>query len=455
MAEKGEALPYDRGDKQSIYHYALNLRGSTLREKSDAEQVADIRRNKGSFGNAVEYYYFFIDNNSDSAPDFKEAGIELKTTPLKRNKDGGLSSKERLVIGMIDYMEVVNETFETSHMVEKAEDLLLISYLWEPETDPLDYRIELVEMVDLKGLPEGDLAQIKDDWETVVDKVHDGRAHEISGSDTLYLEACTKAANSSVRRKQPFSDIEAKPRAWALKASFMTAMPNRLIENMQAIGRGEGEGAMTLIELVRSRFAPYFGLTEAELGARFGYGKEGRRKPKNLCALITRRILGVSDDAKIEEFEKAGIVPKTMRIKRSGMPKESMSFPHFDYFELAETPYEDSDFASYMEQKYLFVVYREDGAGEYRLSDVALWQMPEGDVDEAERCYEEMRRRVIEGHAQNSVRSSENRCCHVRPHGRDSKDTLPTPQGDMVVKKCFWLNAGYLKGEVERITKRS
>ena len=455
MTEKGEALPYDKGDKQSIYHYALDLRGSTLREKSDAEQVADIRRNKGSFGNAVEYYYFSIDNNSDSAPDFKKAGIELKTTPLKRNKDGSLSSKERLVIGMIDYMEVVNETFETSHMVEKAEDILLISYLWEPETDPLDYRIELVEMVDLKGLPEGDLTQIKDDWETVVDKVRDGRAHEISGSDTLYLEACTKAANSSVRRKQPFSDIEAKPRAWALKASFMTAMSNRLIENMQAIGRGEGEGAMTLIELVRSRFAPYFGLTEAELGARFGYGKEGRRKPKNLCALITRRILGVSDDAKIEEFEKAGIVPKTMRIKRSGMPKESMSFPRFDYFELAETPYEDSDFASYMGQKYLFVVYREDGAGEYRLSDVALWQMPEDDVDEAERCYEEMRRRVIEGRAQNSVRSTENRCCHVRPHGRDSKDTLPTPQGDMVVKKCFWLNAGYLKGEVERITKRS
>ena len=104
MTEKGEALPYDKSDKQSIYHYALDLRGSTLREKSDAEQVADIRRNKGSFGNAVEYYYFSIDNNSDSAPDFKEAGIELKTTPLKRNKDGRLSSKERLVIGMIDYM---------------------------------------------------------------------------------------------------------------------------------------------------------------------------------------------------------------------------------------------------------------------------------------------------------------------------------------------------------------
>ena len=454
MGKKADNLPYDRTDRQSIYHYAIDLRGSTLREKTDADEISDIRRNKGSFGSAVETHYFMLDLNNESEADFKEAGLELKTTPLKRNKDGRLAAKERLVIGMIDYMQVVHETFETSHLMEKAEDILLISYLWMPDTDPLDYRVELVEIVSLPGLPEGDLAQIKADWETVVDKVRDGRAHEISGSDTLYLEACTKGAKATDRRKQPYSPIEAKPRAWALKASFMTAMSNRIIEGMQSIERGQDEQEMTLIQLVRHRFEPYFGLTEEELGERFGYIKPGARKPKNLCALVTRRILGVSDDAKIEEFEKAGIKPKTMRIKRNGTPKESVSFPRFDYFELVETPFEDSDFAGYLDQKYLFVIYREDNSerGLYRLADVAFWQMPDDDLEEAERCYEEMRRRVACGHAENSVKSSENRCCHVRPHGRDSRDTLPTPQGDQVVKKCFWLNAQYLKTEIARIT---
>lgn len=456
MPKKMKKPPYDRKDKQSIFHYAIDLRGSTLREKTDADEIDDIRRNKGSFGGAVETHYFMLDLNSDSVPDFKEAGLELKTTPLKRNKDGSLSAKERLVLGMIDYMQVVNETFETSHLMEKAEDILLISYLWEPDADPLDYRVELVEIVSLPGLPDSDLVQIKADWETVVQKVRDGLAHEISGSDTLYLEACTKAANSKARRKQPFSPIEAKPRAWALKASFMTAMSNRIIEGMQSIERAEDEQGMTLIQLVRARFQPYFGLTEQELGERFGYVKPGKRKPKNLCALITRHILGVSDDAKIEEFEKAGVKPKTMRIKRNGTPKESVSFPRFDYFELAETPFEDSDFAEYLDQKYLFVIYREDATERdlYRLADVAFWQMPDDDLEEAERCYEEMRSRVKAGRAQDSVKSSENRCCHVRPHGRDNTDTLPTPQGDMVVKKCFWLNAQYLKGEIEAITNK-
>lgn len=456
MSKNADDLPYDRTDKQSIIEYASCLRGSTLRAKTNRGKITDSHINKGSFGNAVETDYFMLDLNSVSQADFAEAGLELKTTPLKRNKDGRLAAKERLVLGMIDYMQVVHEEFESSHLMEKAKDILLISYLWEPDTDPLDYQVEIVEMISLPDLPTADLAQIKSDWETVVQKVRDGLAHEISGSDTMYLEACTKAANSKARRKQPYSTIEAKPRAWALKSSFMTAMSNRIIEGMQSIERSEDENDMTLIQLVQARFKPYFGLTEQELGERFGYIQPDKRKPKNLCALITRRILGVEDDAKIEEFEKAGVKPKTIRITCNGTPKESVSFPRFDYFELAKTPFDKSDFAEQLAQKYLFVIYREDESerGVYRLSGVAFWQMPDTDLEEAERCYEEMRSRVITGRAQDSVKSSENRCCHVRPHGRNNEDTLPTPQGDRVVKKCFWLNAQYLKGEIAKLSSK-
>lgn len=86
----GKDLPYDRTDRESIYHYAVDLRGSTLREKTDANKISDIRKNKGSLGSAVETYYFMLDLSNDSEADFKEAGLELKTTPLKRNKNGSL-----------------------------------------------------------------------------------------------------------------------------------------------------------------------------------------------------------------------------------------------------------------------------------------------------------------------------------------------------------------------------
>ena len=345
---------------------------------------------------------------------------------------------------MIDYDTVVNEDFERSHFMQKASKVLLISYLWEKDVDPLDYKIVLV---DLWEIPEVDLVQMKLDWETVVDKVRAGHAEDISGSDTVYLEASTKAADSSKRRTQPFSPVLAKPRAWALKASYMTAVENEMIDRRrQGIKRGAGEKDMGVLELVRSRFEPYFGLSEEELAQRLGISKS-----KDLCARITKRILGVDDDAEIDEFVKAGIKPKTIRLRANGTPKESVSFPAFDYYKLAETDFEDSDFYSYLQTKYLFVLYEIDGEGAYRLRDVMLWQMPDADLPEARRCYEQMRENVRRGRADVSVGATENRCCHVRPHGQNKLDVRPQPYGPPVTKKCFWLNAHYLAGEIARV----
>lgn len=435
-------LPYDPSDKMSIVIYAKRLVGKTLRQATDLDRLADPKARRGSFGNAVEEHYFGYKANSDSAPDFSEVGLELKTTPLKRDSKGRWVAKERLVISMIDFNDVVNEDFEHSHFLEKASDILLVSYLWEEGKDPLDYTVELVEEWEI---PEGDLPQIKQDWQTVVDKVRQGRAEDISGSDTLYLEACTKAANSSVRRAQPFSDIPAKPRAWAFKASYMRIVENALFDNLAAIARTESEKDLTLVDLVRSRFARFFGMTEGELAFEFGLSSS-----KNLCSRITNRILGVSEDARIEEFEKAGIKPKTIRLKANGRPKEALSLPCFDYFDLEDCDFEDSEFYEQLQQKYLFVLFCEDGSGLYRLRDVCFWQMPEADYPEACRCYEQMRDNVRRGRADVSVRSTQNRCCHVRPHARDATDVAAQPHGDPIVKKCFWLNQGYLQEEIAK-----
>ena len=439
MAETN--LPYDPTDKTSIVTYAKRLVGKSLRQTTDMGRIESPQTRRGSYGNGIEEHYFKYQPNSDSAPDFAEVGLELKVTPMKKAK-GGLVAKERLVISMIDFDEVVNEDFEHSHFLKKASDILLISYLWEQDKDPLDYTVQLVEEW---KIPEQDLVQIKQDWETVVGKVRLGRAHEISGSDTMYLEACTKAANSTIRRHQPYSDEPAKPRAWAFKAAYMTAVEGHLFARTESIERDESERNFALLDLVRSRFSRFFGLSEAELSDMFELTKS-----KNLCARITRNILGVSEDARIEEFEKAGIKPKTMRLRADGKPKEALSFPMFDYYTLEACDFEDSEFYEQLQQKYLFVLFREDDSGVYRLWDVCFWQMPESDYPEARRCYDQMQANVKAGHAEISVRSSENRCCHVRPHARDASDVIPQPHGNPTVKKCFWLNQTYLQEEITK-----
>ncbi len=441
MPEKG--LPYDPKDKDSILAYARKLEGKTLRQVTGLCELDSPKQRRGSFGNAVETHYFQYAANSDSAPDFAEVGLELKTTPVKKNKKGQLVAKERLVITMVDFNEVVHEDFEHSHLLDKASDILLVTYRYEDDKDPLDYQIEIAREW---HIPERDMPQIKRDWETVVNKVRAGHAEDISGGDTIYLEACTKAANASVMREQPFSKVKAKPRAWALKASYMTVVQGDLLSmKAESIECDERERDLGLLELVRNRFSRYFGMTQEELMSLFGVSAS-----KNACARITNCILGVSQDAKIEEFEKAGIKPKTIRLLASGRPKEAISFPAFDYFDVAQTDFEDSSFFEYLQQKYLFVLFREDPDGNYRLSNVCFWQMPESDYPEARRCYEQMQHNIRQGRADISVKSTENRCCHVRPHALRGLDTRPQPFGPPVIKKGFWLNQPYLKDEIAR-----
>ena len=44
---------------------------------------------------------------------------------------------------------------------------------------------------------------------------------------------------------------------------------------------------------------------------------------------------------------------------------------------------------------------------------------------------------------------SDNGICHVRPHGRDSKDTYPQPDGREYPKQSFWLNNSYILSVVK------
>lgn len=84
--------------------------------------------------------------------------------------------------------------------------MLLMSYEHLADKPKGDFRID--EAV-LFSFPEEDLAIIEHDWETIMEKVRAGRAHELSEGDTLYLAACTKGANASSVRQQPFSELPA------------------------------------------------------------------------------------------------------------------------------------------------------------------------------------------------------------------------------------------------------
>ena len=69
---------------------------------------------------------------------------------------------------MIDYFSVVNETFEDSHMWQKARLILLVYYLYQQEIkNRLDYRIGYVNLF---VPPEQDIKIIAHDFAVIVEK---------------------------------------------------------------------------------------------------------------------------------------------------------------------------------------------------------------------------------------------------------------------------------------------
>ncbi len=123
-------LPYDINNKDSIIAYAKQLVNKSLRDICDKNIITD-KKNKGGYGQLLEKFYFLYEPNSDTEPDFKEAGLELKSSPIKKLKRLDYVSKERLVLNIINYLDIVNENFQNSSLLKKNKHLLLVFYLYE------------------------------------------------------------------------------------------------------------------------------------------------------------------------------------------------------------------------------------------------------------------------------------------------------------------------------------
>lgn len=461
-------LPYNPSDKNSIIEYAKKLKGKSLRQVCDPKILEHSYTGKGNFGQVLEKFYFGYEPNSVAEADFAQIGMELKSSPLKQLKNDEYRSKERLVLNIINYVNVVNQNFENSDFFKKNASILLIFYLHNAGFDILDY---LIKLVDEWSFPSTDLEIIKKDWELITKKIAEGKAHELSEGDTFYLGACTKGANASSVRKQPFSEIPAKQRAYSFKQGYVNhiiasianeskEIYGKLIPNIQVAKK------QTIEEIVISKFKPFYGKTEEEIIKTLKI--KINTKAKSFYANLTKAILGIELDKEIEEFEKAEIIVKTVRLKENDLPKEDISFPNFKYKEIVNEDWEDSDFKDILEHKFLFVFFQFENK-KLVLKKVKFWNMPYLDLLEAEKVWVKTKEIIAKGEIVKEIKTNKSgkeirftnfpskkfsSVSHVRPHAKDASDTFELPKKDKLTKQneytkhCFWLNNTYVKNEI-------
>lgn len=449
---------YNRGlTKEEIEKISEEVVGKTFGELGDFKYNLDDFNYKGGMGVLMEENVFQYEANSDANPDFYEAKIELKVTPVKRNKNGTYSAKERLVLNIINYMEEYKNTFETSSFWHKNENLNLMFYLWEEGVLRSDYKI--IKHL-LYTYPEEDLLIIKQDWEVIVNKIRNGLAHEISEADTLYLGACTKGANKESVREQPFSEILAKQRAYCLKTSYMTNLVRTRVmdEYTESLISAEELQNKTFEESLYDKIKSYIGKSKTELINKFGLNP----KSKDVIERIFAKMLGIKGKANdTDEFQKANITCKTIRVNEDNTITESMSFPAFKYKEIIQDEWETSTLRNiFSENKYLFVIFKEKN-NEFYFSGIKLWNMPLSILDnEVKSVWDKTVEVIKSGNIVKSVGKTrktnfpgmkENNVAHVRPHGKDANDVFELPVADKLTgskvytKHCFWLNNKYIE----------
>lgn len=446
-------------NRQEIELISKSAIGKSVNDILNEETVTveDKDTNKGCLGQLIEKYLFGINSNSDSEPDFMPSGIELKVTPYKRIKGGKLSAKERLVLNIIDYMTEYKNTFRSSHFWYKNNKIQLLWYLWEANKDKKDLIITHEKLLELDK--NEDLRQIEEDWNFIINKIREGKAHEISEADTMYLGACSKGANALSIREQPFSNIPAMQRAFCFKNSYMTQLVRKYIgdySNVEKVLKGTNN---TFNEFVLNIIAKYKGKSQNELMKEFNMDT----KAKNVNSMLISRMFNVKGKlSETEEFQKAKIIPKTIRIEENGRIKESISLPYFKYTEIVNQDWETSDLREELETtKYMFFIFKRKN-GEYIFKGIKLWNMPEVDIKTSvmemwKKTYNTIKTGNIVKSIENGIRKtnfvgmSENNVCHVRPHGRNANDVCKLPVADRLTgateytKHCFWINNNYIR----------
>ena len=123
---KNQLFDYDDSSIESVLEYSQHLLDKPFLEiinsykKSSYKTYEDFQtktisnvsnkeismKSKGQYGNYIEKYFYGYQPNSDSGADFEKIGVELKVTPFKVNKNGSISAKERLVLTILNYMEI-------------------------------------------------------------------------------------------------------------------------------------------------------------------------------------------------------------------------------------------------------------------------------------------------------------------------------------------------------------
>jgi DNA mismatch repair protein MutH len=412
---------------------ATLLEGKRLGELEDLTNATSQVLGKASAGHTVERF-FGIAQNSLSEPDFVAAGIELKVVPVL-HASKGRRIKERTFITMIDYDQLPSETWETAQ-VRKKLDLLLVYYQWIPGEDLRMFPV----LRWVRWSPDAAVESLlKHDWGAIRAKVKEGRAQDLTESEGYILGACTKGPGGGALRTQPFSEVNAPGRGFALKPSFTL---NVLLDEER-----ESIGELRSLKLLQAHYSRFVSGTVGEMAEHVGVPSS---LAKNWAARVVRRGVAEAAGRPIEDL---GLTVRVPRVDSGLMPYEAVSFPIFKHVELVDEAWQDSLLLSYVEYMLFAPVIgltKRMLPSRCEVMKPVYWKPTDAEIGLLRDEWHMYRNLIRTNQARSMPTESQTQAIHIRTKGRDSADLDRLPDGSMVTKKAFYLNKGFVREILSR-----
>ena len=360
-----------------------------LAQKFQQENGLKGKRGKGDIGQAYEEGWFNYACNRDAEPDFKDADIELKVTPFLINSRG-YRAKERLSLGKINYRDENWDEYAESRFWVKNHHLLVMYYQYINGVKRENFRVEKIDEILLEELPERDQMIIQHDWEKIAHYVKEGKAHELSERDFMYLSPARKGSGGDEKVKYNDKYPKAKPRAYSLKKSYMTKLFN---ERMLTPGETsyilpdtilpkEKEFDDILIETLK----PYLGRTVDSLKKEFPDYRNGYSEKNDIIKQIYK---SENDLEETDEFQKANYKLRTLTVDEKGTPTQDMSFSAFDFDGLLkEKSWSESIvYDEMVDSKFLLVIFSKNMDGKEILNNAIIWYVSEKDANKVKEVW--------------------------------------------------------------------
>ncbi|WP_253719089.1 Sau3AI family type II restriction endonuclease [Bacillus mycoides] len=338
--------------EEHLLEYTKNIIGKRFKDIDKKGLLQGNNSDKGILGKVVETGFYGYKLNNRSEADFSKLGIELKVSGFKILQDGSRSAKERISLSMINYKDIIHEEYEFSKVISKNKKLLIIWYEYIKGVPYADFVIRDLQLYDMSQ----DEEIIRNDFDTIKQKIVNGLAHKLSEGDSVILGAARKGKKGQTA-EQPKSDVRAPTRAFSLKNSFFSGI---LRDHTEGTSKGHRNIDFVTPEgFIWNQLKPYKGMSQLDILSRFQNHEPTKRIPKNISKMVSDRVVGKDKELqkKHEVFSKSNFLIKNIPIGVNNRPIEKATFSTLQISDFT-SPWEESDWKTFFEEiTFIYVAY--------------------------------------------------------------------------------------------------